>query len=250
MYKNPRPLDWIMMRRVILLFIACMVLAAASIGGAAAQEETPKERLIHTSATGTVTTTPDQAEISVSVQTENLDPKSAQAGNAAIMANVINALKGAGVAEKDLKTTGFSMYPVYDDSGSILLKNIRFYRVTNTLLIRVTDVARTGDLLDLAVANGANNVNGVSFTLSDEKQQALRGEALTEAFQLARADADTVAKAAGLTITGVREITVGGGNVPYPVPMYSSANTREAATPLQPGELTVSASVSVSYTCA
>jgi uncharacterized protein YggE len=240
----------IMMRRLILLFIACMVLAAASIGGAAAQEETPKERLIHTSATGTVTTTPDQAEISVSVQTESLDPKLAQAQNAVIMTQVMNALKGAGVADKDLKTTGFSMYPVYDDSGSYFFKNIRYYQVTNTLLIRVTDVKQTGDLLDLAVANGANNVNGVTFTLSEEKQQGLRDEALTEAVGLARADADTVAKAAGLTITGVREITVGGGNVPYPVPMYSGANVKEAATPLQQGEMTVTASVSVSYTCA
>jgi uncharacterized protein YggE len=240
----------IMMRRLILLFIACMVLAAASIGGAAAQEETPKERLIHTSATGTVTTTPDQAEISVSVQTESLDPKLAQAQNAVIMTQVMTALKEAGVADKDLKTTGFSMYPVYDDSGSYFFKNIRYYQVTNTLLIRVTDVKQTGDLLDLAVANGANNVNGVTFTLSEEKQQGLRDEALTEAVGLARADADTVAKAAGLTITGVREITVGGGNVPYPVPMYSGANVKEAATPLQQGEMTVTASVSVSYTCA
>jgi uncharacterized protein YggE len=240
----------IMMRRLILLFIACMVLAAASIGGAAAQEETTKERLIHTSATGEVTTTPDQAEISVAVQTENLDPQAAQAANARTMADVINALKKAGVADKDLKTTGFSMYPVYDDTGSFLLKNIKFYRVTNTLLIRVTDVAKTGDLLDLAVANGANNVNGVTFTLSEEKQQALRDEALTEAVQLARADADAVARAAGLTITGVREITVGGGNIPYPMADLSYANAKTAATPLQPGELTVSASVSVSYTCA
>jgi uncharacterized protein YggE len=240
-----------MMRRLILLFIACMVLLAASAGGVTAQaDETPKERLIHTSATGTVTTTPDQAEISVSVQTESLDPKLAQAQNAVIMTQVMNALKGAGVADKDLKTTGFSMYPVYDDSGSYFFKNIRYYQVTNTLLIRVTDVKQTGDLLDLAVANGANNVNSVTFTLSEEKQQGLRDEALTEAVGLARADADTVAKAAGLTITGVREITVGGGNVPYPVPMYSAANVKEAATPLQQGEMTVTASVSVSYTCA
>ena len=240
-----------MMRRLILLFIACMVIATAAIGGvAAAAEDTTKERLIHTSATGEVTTTPDQAEISVSVQTENMDPKRAQAENAAIMADIIAALKGAGVAESDLKTTGFSMYPVYDESGSIFAKNIKYYRVTNTLLITVKDISRTGDLLDLAVANGANNVNGVSFTISDEKQQALRDEALTEAVQLARADADAVAKAAGLTITGVREITAGGGYVPYARAEMSYADGKVAATPLQPGEITVSASVSISYICA
>ena len=240
-----------MMRRLILLFIACMVIATAAIGGvAAAAEDTTKERLIHTSATGEVTTTPDQAEISVSVQTENTDPKRAQAENAAIMADIIAALKGAGVAEADLKTTGFSMYPVYDESGSIFSKNIKYYRVTNTLLITVKDISRTGDLLDLAVANGANNVNGVSFTISDEKQQALRDDALTEAVQLARADADAVAKAAGLTITGVREITAGGGYVPYARAEMSYADGKVAATPLQPGEMTVSASVSISYTCA
>jgi uncharacterized protein len=239
-----------MMRRLILLFIACMVFAAVSIGSAGAQVETPPERLIHTSATGEVTTTPDQALISVSVQTENPDPKVAQADNAAIMAKVVNAVKGAGVADKDLQTTGFSMYPVYDNSGSFLLQNIRTYRVTNTLLVTVTDVTQAANLLDLAVANGANNVNGVTFTLSDEKQASLRDDALTEAVRLARADADAVAGAANLTITGVREITVGGGNVPSPVPMYSSANVNAPATPLQPGEVTVSATVSVSYTCA
>jgi len=244
-------METIMMRRLILLFIACMVIATAAIGGvAAAAEDTTKERLIHTSATGEVTTTPDQAEISVSVQTENMDPKRAQAENAAIMADIIAALKGAGVAESDLKTTGFSMYPVYDESGSIFAKNIKYYRVTNTLLITVKDISRTGDLLDLAVANGANNVNGVSFTISDEKQQALRDDALTEAVQLARADADAVAKAAGLTITGVREITAGGGYVPYARAEMSYADGKVAATPLQPGEMTVSASVSISYTCA
>ena len=238
-----------MMRRLILLFIACMVFAAVSIGSAGAQVETPPERLIHTSATGQVTTTPDQALISVSVQTENPDPKVAQADNAAIMAKVVNAVKGEGVADKDLQTTGFSMYPVYDNSGSYLSQNIRTYRVTNTLLVTVTDVTQAANLLDLAVANGANNVNGVTFTLSDEKQASLRDDALTEAVRLARADADAVAGAANLTITGVREITVGGGNVPYPVPM-AAANVREAATPLQPGEVTVSATVSVSYICA
>ena len=240
-----------MMRRLIPLFIVCVVLAAAAVGSVTAQvQETPKEQLIHTSATGEVTTTPDQAGISVSVQTQNLDPKLAQAQNAAIMAQVTNALKGAGVTDKDLKTTGFSMYPVYDTSGSIFAQNIKYYQVTNTLLITVRNITQTGDLLDLAVANGANNVNGVTFTLSDAEQQALRDEALAEAMQLARADADTVAKAANVTITGVQEITTGGGTVPTPVPLYSAANVGGAATPIQPGEMTVSATVSVSYTFA
>ncbi|MDD1658515.1 MAG: SIMPL domain-containing protein [Methanomicrobiales archaeon] len=235
---------------MILLFVACIVLAAAAIGGATAAEETVKERLIHTSATGEVTTTPDQAEISVSVQTENPDPKRAQSDNAAIMAGVIAALKGAGVAEADLKTTGFSLYPVYDESDSIFAKNIKYYRVTNTLLIRVKDIGTAGNLLDLAVANGANNVNGVTFQISDAKQLSLRNEALTAAVGRARADADAVARATGLTITGVREITVSGGYMPVARAEMSYADGKAAATPLQPGEMTVSASVSVSYICA
>lgn len=238
-----------MTRRLILLFVACMVLAVSSIGGVTAQGETPQARLIQTSATGQVTTMPDQAEISVAVQTENLDPQRAQADNAAIMARVTGALKGAGVADNDLKTTGFSLYPVYDNSGSFLAQNIRTYRVTNTLLIRATNVTNTGNLLDLAVANGANNVNSVTFTLSDAQEQVVRGQALAAAVRLARADADTVAGAANLTITGVQEITVNSENVPSPLP-FAAAAVNAPATPLQPGELTVSASVSASYTFA
>ena len=238
-----------MTRRLILLFVACMVLAVSSIGGVTAQGETPQARLIQTSATGQVTTMPDQAEISVAVQTENLDPQRAQADNAAIMTRVTDALKGAGVVDNDLKTTGFSLYPVYDNSGSFLAQNIRTYRVTNTLLIRVTNVTNTGNLLDLAVANGANNVNSVTFTLSDAQEQVVRGQALAAAVRLARADADTVAGAANLTITGVQEITVNSENVPSPLP-FAAAAVNAPATPLQPGELTVSASVSASYTFA
>jgi hypothetical protein len=99
------------------------------------------------------------------------------------------------------------------------------------------------------VANGANNVNGISFLVSDEKQLSLRNEALTAAVTRARADADAVAKAAGLTIAGVKEITVGGAYVPVPRAEMSYAD-KAVATPLQPGEMTVTASVSVTYLCA
>jgi uncharacterized protein YggE len=241
-----------MLQKMILGTIAAIFVLSAILGNAmAAQDTTPStERLIYTSTTGEVLAQPDQVEISLAVQTENTDAQVAQQKNAELMASTISALERAGIPADKIKTTGYNIYPVYDDPVSVLGQKVKMYRVTDTLLVTVTDISRAGEILDLGVANGVNQVNYVSFTLSEGQQKAFRSEALKDAMMRSRNDADTVAIAGGLTITGIKEITVSGGYYPTAVADYRYLDSAaKASTPLVPGDVTVTASVSVTYLC-
>ena len=111
------------------------------------------------------------------------------------------------------------------------------------------NVSQTGDVIDTAVANGVNQADSIQFMLSDEQAQVLRTEALKEAVTRARADADTVSAAMGTTITGVQKAEIGSG---YPLyfqnyALDSSAPRAASTTPIQSGDITVSASVTITY---
>jgi len=236
----------------LLLAICLLVVFSALASGVMAADNTSSDHVIMTSATGEVTATPDRAELSFSVQTENRDVKVAQAENAARMNQTINALLATGIPKEDIKTTGYSIYPIYENSGSIFTNNIKLYQVTNTLLVTVRDLNSTGDIIDIAVANGVNQVNSISFLLSEDNEQAVRTLALKEAVSRARMDADAVAQATGTNITGIKEISTGGAIRPI---LYNDLSAAKAAsgagmsvpTPIQPGEIKVTASVSITY---
>jgi uncharacterized protein YggE len=239
--------------KIAFLGIALMVLCAAVVGNVTAQApEESRDNLIHVSGTGKVTTTPDQAIILLAVETENADAKVAQQQNAQRMDAVVNTLKGAGIPAKDLRTTGYTIIPVTEENDKPLVTSkVRFYRVINNLEVRLNDVNRAGEVIDLAVANGANRVDQLSFTLSDKKQQEFRSQALTAAVTQARGDADAVVAALGKTIVDVNEVNVGNCYVPILYDSRSMAMETVAGagvpTPVEVGEIDVTATVSIAY---
>jgi len=243
-----------MNQRIVILSAILLVIVVALAGSAAASPLDPvSDRVIHASGSGNVIGTPDRAQVSLAVETENPDVKAAQQENAVKMAQVIDALAAAGIPKDALKTTGYNIYPVYDDikplSGSTPGQKARTYRVSNTLTVTLHDVNRTGEVIDIAVANGINSANSIQFMLSDEQAQVLRTAALNKAVARARADADTVASALGVGITGVRDADISSGYTPvlYDNYLEGSAMKSAAPTPIQPGDVTVTATVSVTY---
>ena len=243
-----------MMEKRSLFMIALVVMAMACIGiASAAVSETSNDHVIYATGTGNVIGTPDRAQVTFSVETENPDVKVAQQENAQKMGKVIDALVAIGIPRDALKTTGYNIYPVYEDTTrSLFDQKVRTYRVTNTLTVTLHDVSRTGEVIDVAVANGINQASSIQFLLSDEQSQVLRTEALKEAVARARADADTVAAAMGTNITGVQSADISGGYSPVRFENYQyaagDAMLKSAApTPIQPGDITVSAQVSVTY---
>jgi hypothetical protein len=240
-----------MMKNLSFSTLVIALLAMTCIGCVSAATETCDVNVIHATGSGNVIGTPDRAQVTFAVATENIDVKLAQQANAARMSKVIDALVAAGLPRDALKTTGYNIYPVYEDySKTPFDQKIRTYQVTNTLTVTLHEVNRTGEVIDIAVANGINQASSIQFMLSDEQAQVLRTEALKKAVMRARADADTVAGALGTAVTGVQSVEISNGYTPVLFENYNAGDsvTRSATpTPIQPGDVTVNAQVSITY---
>ena len=223
--------------------LALLVIIASALSTYSESDSRQQTQIktIEVSGTGIVSMTPDEATVYLGVQTQSANATTAQENNAIKMDKVINALLGAGIAKADMSTSSYSMYPVRDQTG----KNITGYIVSNQLKVTVKEINKTGDIIDKAVKAGANEVYSISFTLTDETKQKAREQALKNAAKAARSDADILASELGVVITGPLQVSTGGGTVttPYPIAM----DEKSATTPIIPGDVTVSASVSVKY---
>lgn len=238
---------------IIGIVIAILIGALLLGGSVTAATDNADERVIHVSGTGKVTTSPDRVMISVGVETEHPDAAAAQQENAAKMADVISSLKKLGVPEDHIQTSGYSMYSMnVDDDSPFGGKNQKVYVVRNNVVVTLDDVTMAGKVIDTAVMNGANQVNSVQFTLSEEKSQELRSEALHAAVSQARGDADAVADALGVMVLGVKEVSVGGSYTPVVYAedaVYKSiaSGSSPVPTPIESGTIDVTATVSITY---
>lgn len=196
--------------------------------------------------TGTITADPDEAAVYLGVQTQSADAVTAQQDNAQRMERIIKALEDAGILRDDIQTTSYYMYPVrdFEKPGQM----ITGFVVSNQLKVTVKDIEKVGAVIDTAVDAGANEVQSISFTLSDESKQNAREQALKIAVQAADSDASNLADALGVRITGPLQVSTSGGDIVVP---YQAAETvsieRGVTTPIQPGEVSVSAYVQVTY---
>lgn len=235
-------------RKIVALAIAGVLLLAGmgvpSVKQAYAAE--PNLGEITVSGTGSVSMVPDVAYVTLGVNTQDASPKTAQEKNNRLIEKVINAVIGMGIAEKDIKTTNFYMYPNYDyNKGS---EAIVGYTVSNTVTVTVRDINKVGDVLGTAADAGANVSSGVQFSLLDST--AAYNEALVLAMENASAKAKTIAGALGKSIGNPASVSESGGNY---MPVYTGLQKAAmdtaagASVPVQAGELTVSATVQVVY---
>jgi len=234
--------------KIAILTVFTVLVALAAIGAVSAADVST-DHTITASGTGSVMGTPDRAQISLAVETENPDVRVAQAANAARMSTVMDALIAAGIPKDALKTTGYNIYPVYEDTKLTLTPKVKTYQVTNTLTVTLHDVSRTGEVIDIGIANGINQANSIRFFLSDEQNQVLRTEALKEATARAASDAQTVAAALGVSISSVKSVDIGGGYSPVIYQNYAMNEKAVggASTPIEAGDITVTATVTVAY---
>ena len=205
----------------------------------------PPQRLITVTGTGKVTLTPDIAYISIGVHTQNANAKDAVNENNTQAQAVVAAIKGFGVADKDIQTTNFSIYPQqqYDNNGK--LTGI-LYVVDNTVYVTVRDLTKLGDLLDSTISSGANNINSIQFDVAD-KTGAL-SQARLAAVADARKQADELTKATSVTLGEVQTISYYDSTAPITV-QYAKADTLNAAAsvPVQAGSMQISTTVTIVY---
>jgi uncharacterized protein YggE len=226
-----------------LAFAAAIALPA--VAGAADMPPPPRVMVL---GEGESAIAPDMALLSLSVMREAETARAALDANNDAMAAVIAAMKAAGVADRDLQTAGIQINPRYDytnrPDGTQEAKLVA-YQVTNTLSVRVRNLASTGEIIDKAISLGVNQGGGISFT-NDDPSAALK-EARKRAVADAMDKAKTLAEAAGVSLGRVIEISEQSYNQP-PMPYMAKALPAEdASVPIAAGENAYRVQVNVTF---
>jgi uncharacterized protein YggE len=218
---------------------------------AEAQQDLRTPGTIRVSATGETRTPPDRAWADFGVETEAATASQAADQNARKMEAVITALVRAGVARENVRTSDFNVFPVHaatrDGTGE---PRIRGYRASNVVTAQTDDVRRVGPLVDAALAAGANRINGVRFGMRDPDRA--RDVALRDALRRARAEAAVLAEGMGVQLGRVLDVSTSTAPPmpPFPVAYRMQAQMADAtasATPIEPGQQTVHATVTVVF---
>ncbi|APO94450.1 SIMPL domain-containing protein [Xanthomonas vesicatoria] len=204
--------------------------------------------LLNVSAEAEAKRVPDIATLSAGVVTQAADSNSAMRQNAEQMSKVMTAVKAAGIADKDVQTSGINLSPQYTYKENEAPK-INGYQASNTVSLKVRDISKLGKVLDTLAAQGANDINGPSFSV-DQPEPAY-DEARVAALKKAQTRADTYAKSLGLKVRRIVSISEGraGGGVVRPMMMAASMRSAKAEmdTQVAPGESTLSITLDVTF---
>lgn len=219
--------------------IAALLILLAGAGPAGAQAAPPG--VLEVTGRGTAAAEPDAALLTMAVETQQAQAAAAVAENGRQTDALLAVLKGRMGPGDRLGTTGYTVAPVYADPPKRLTPT--GYRVTNQVLLETRLVKQVGDFIDAAAGAGAGRMGGLQFKSS--REEALADEAAARAVQQARRTAAVLAEAAGVTIRRVREIRY---LAPGPAPRFQAeAAMLRTATPIEPGELTIEAQVTVVF---
>jgi len=191
----------------------------------------------------TVSVAPDQAQIDGGVTSDAKTARETSEANNAAMGKLLLALKGAGIEEKDTQTSRLSLQPQYAPNRTGT-SPITGYRASNRVTIRLRDVTKVANVIDVLVGAGANDIGGINFTVSQPSKHL--DEAREKAVADARRKAEIFAKAAGVTLGEPISISEETG---APAPMFRGkmAAPMAAGAPVAQGEETLSVSVNVSW---
>jgi uncharacterized protein len=188
---------------------------------------------------------PDMAIVSAGVVSAAPSARAAMADNAKKMTGVFAALAKAGIAERDIQTQGLNLQPQYSYVAN-RPPVLTGYQATNMVEVRVRKLDQIGPVLDQLVAQGVNQINGPNFLLADA--DTALNSARTEAVKAAQARAELYASAAGLKVKRIVSISEGSsGGPPPPMPMLQ-AKAMDASvemTPVSPGQVGISSSLTV-----
>jgi len=245
--ESPKGSRWIGVT-VTAALAACM--AAASALAQSGPDLGPAVPAIAVSGNAEVAAAPDRALLSLGAVVEGRQAQEAQKQIAQIMQRVVKDIRAQGIPEEKIRTAGLSLNPVYSHPASRAgqepeAPRIVGYRASNTVRVQVDDLERVGGVIDAGIAAGANQLNSLSFEIRDDLKQ--RKQALQLAVQEARAKAEAIAAALNLPLGEVLEVREESGPVAYPAERRFAAPSAAAGTPIQPGQILISAAVQVRF---
>ena len=225
--------------------LAVAVIAAAFAPFAAAQTAGPVSQLI-TTGTGETTVAPDRATISIGVQSRAATAAAAASDNARRQKAIIDTLRSLGLTAEQIRTVNYNVTPDMQYNQASGTSRVIGYVVSNVVQADVRRLDDAGKLIDAALAKGANQINGLQFYSS--KADSVRRAALAIAVANARADAEALARAAGGSLGQLLELSTASMPIrPIGVAMGEVAMAKMAPTPIEPGEQSVSATVTARW---
>ena len=230
--------------RKLIAFMLILTLSLSAVSALA-------DQTITVTGSGETLVSADTAVVSLGVNVRNRDALKAQSEANEVIARIRAALTGAGFSEEDISTGYINLYAVYDYSSDV--EQIAAYSASSNLAVKVTDMARVGEVIDLSFSAGANTLDGVSFSVSDDSEA--RVEALKAAVADAKAKAAVLAEAAGFGEPEISVIQEGGvfsydsgvNNFSRKVYGVAEEAAMDAATVVRAAKITVSATVTVTF---
>ena len=236
------------MRHFSFTSLACAALFALALALPTDAFAAEAPATLTVSGIGVAQIAPDTAEITVGVITEAKDAAKAHGDNAAQAARVHKAMKELGIADRDIQTEHYDFSQRYDmrDSGR---GDVIGYTAQNTVVIKVRNLDNVSKVIDAALANGANRIDSLNFTASDTS--AAKNAAIADAVRSAKSKAQVLADSLGVRL--VRVLNVYAETQSFApresnfMPMMMAKAGDAAATPIAAGELSVDASVNVTY---
>ncbi|MEK3979072.1 SIMPL domain-containing protein [Psychrobacillus sp. FSL K6-2836] len=204
----------------------------------------PMVRVITVTGSGVVEALPNYVQLQVEVRSEGEEVQQTQVENAEIMNRVIQSLLALNIPRENIQTAAFNIFPQYDFIEGKQL--FRGYEVTNALTVKIDDTEKAGIVIDTAVANGANSVSSIQFGL--DNPELVYQQALQRALQNTQTKAQTIAQTMKLTLypqpISIVEEQQQNGPVLYKTLSMASS---QAGTPIEQGEISVTATVTVKY---
>lgn len=234
------------MRYSTLWLSLTALLLVATLGPAGAQTTVPPSLTVSGSAD--VRAVPDVGMVQLGVTSRASTAQAAMAENNDLMGKVVVALKQLGIPDTDLQTSYINLSPIYSNPpprDPPLQPQLIGFEADNVLVARLTDLTKLGPAIDAAVTAGANQIQGISFGLSDE--EPFRLTALQQAGAQARAKAGALALGLGITLGSVETVTESGVQVTPVGRGVAPAPAVSTPTPVLPGEMVVHADVQVQF---
>jgi uncharacterized protein YggE len=231
----------------VFAILAVLTLVLSACGPTTVNQAAPENlRTLNVSGVGVVYLTPDIVYINIGVNTQRENASEAVEINKEQTSAVIQAIKDFGVAEKDIRTTNFSIWsnPQYDEFGQITGTN---YSVDNTVYVTIRDLDKLGDLLDAAINAGANSIYSIQFDVEDKTEANKEARAL--AVEDAKTEAQELADTAGVSLVEIQTVSYyeSGATPNFYGGKGGGGGGEAAAVPIQPGQLAVTVTVDMTY---
>ena len=218
------------------LFATMIIITFAGLSYA---KENPAPSTIEVTGKAKIMVMPNMATVSFAVETSATTAKQAAGENTRKSNKLLNTLREIAAKEVKIKTSGFSLTPIYDKDSRLRPKG---YRARNSVLLETKSIDKLGTFIDEASRVGVSRIGSVAF--STDRDEELRKEAAVKALQQAKTIAEDLAKAAGLTIKKTTKISYSPGG---PVRPYRMEAMAAARTPIEAGEISIEESVYVVF---